>query len=83
MALASSSVSFLLVEASEQNLPRGGGWEEERNVAGNTNRNNSSARSVRIGNQNQEQIPEVEEAEANLIDQNASPSRITPNRSTS
>ena len=83
IAQASSSVSFLLVGENEQNSPSGGGREEERNVVGNTNRENSPAGSVRMSDQNQVQVPEVEESEANLMDQNTSPSRITPNRQTS
>ena len=52
MAQASNLVSFLPVGASKQNLPRGGGWEEEQNVASKRSRNNSPARSVKIGKQN-------------------------------
>ena len=83
MAQASSSVLFLPVGANEQNSPRGGGKEEKRNVAGNTNRDNSRAGSVTMSDQNQVQVPEVEESEANLMDRNTSFSRITPNRPTS
>ena len=83
MAQASNSVTFPHVGANEQNSPRGESREKERNIAVNTNHNNSSAGSIKIGNQNHVQVPEVKKTETNHMNQNTSALRITPNGPTS